>query len=270
MRTTIRRHVLALIVVGGCTDVYDFNSTSAGDPDVSDEAVNGSTPTRFVRKIYADIVGRTPETYDVSLRFQGNELFRFVADEEAAIRRRDERAAPAALAFRMWRATIVVICMSASLAHAQAIVVGAGLGLRDVDDVNLREGGVGMATASFELAVGGTVAESTVLMARVATTMIPIEPFVTSTLFGPHAQHWIAEDVFVSATVGGAAFVAYDPCTETDAHFGCGYGLQVGGLVGATQLTIDWSGHYFGHPHGMDAIPTKTWGASVLFGYQWR
>jgi hypothetical protein len=172
----------------------------------------------------------------------------------------------------MWRATIVVICTSPALAHGQAVEAAAGLGFRDVDDVFVSEGGedMGMATVSLELAVGGTVAESTVIMARVATTLIPIEPFISSTLFGPNAQYWIASDVFVGATVGGAAFIAYDPGRETDAHLGYGYSLQVGGWLGPALVTIDWASHHFGHPHGDDMIPSKTWGASMLVGYEWR
>jgi hypothetical protein len=76
--------LLAVLAVVGCTDTYDYDSTTAGDPE-GDRVPRGKSPSQFVRSVYADLVGRAPERYDFIVRFNGTEAFRFQLDEEAQL-----------------------------------------------------------------------------------------------------------------------------------------------------------------------------------------
>jgi hypothetical protein len=79
------RHLLLLVFVVGCTDVYDYDKTNAGEPETPNQTVTANTNTRFIRSVYADLLNRTPETYELVLQYQGTVLFRFNADEEALL-----------------------------------------------------------------------------------------------------------------------------------------------------------------------------------------
>ena len=81
----MRRLVLLIAFVAACTDVYDYEPTSAGEPEGGERAVRGKSSTQFLRGVYADLLGRTPETYEIVISFQGTEVFRFTADEEALL-----------------------------------------------------------------------------------------------------------------------------------------------------------------------------------------
>jgi hypothetical protein len=77
--------IVALAFATACTDVYEYEPASAGEPEGDQRAPRGKTSTQFLRGIYADILGRTPESYEIVIRFQGTEVFRFNADEEALL-----------------------------------------------------------------------------------------------------------------------------------------------------------------------------------------
>lgn len=81
----MRRLLLLLAFVAACTDVYDYDPATAGEPEGGERAVRGKSSTQFLRGIYADLLGRTPESYEIVISFQGTEVFRFVADEEALL-----------------------------------------------------------------------------------------------------------------------------------------------------------------------------------------
>jgi hypothetical protein len=81
----MRRLLLLIAFVAACTDVYDYEPTSAGEPEGGERAARGKSSTQFLRGIYADLLGRTPETYEIVISFQGTEVFRFPADEEALL-----------------------------------------------------------------------------------------------------------------------------------------------------------------------------------------
>jgi hypothetical protein len=74
--------LLAAALVLGCTDTYDYEPTNAGETEEGGRAPRGKNPSQFVRSIYADLLGRAPESYDVVLRINGEELVRFPLDEE--------------------------------------------------------------------------------------------------------------------------------------------------------------------------------------------
>jgi hypothetical protein len=81
----MKRLLLVVALVSACTDVYDYEPASAGEAEGSERAPRGKTSSQFLRGIYADLLGRTPESYEIIIRFQGTEAFRFPADEEALL-----------------------------------------------------------------------------------------------------------------------------------------------------------------------------------------
>jgi hypothetical protein len=77
--------ITAMLALGACTDTYDYEPTTAGDPEGSTREPRGKNPSQFVRSLYADVLGRQPETYDFSLQIGGTEAFRLPLDEEAQL-----------------------------------------------------------------------------------------------------------------------------------------------------------------------------------------
>ncbi len=79
--------VAALLAVGAlaCTDTtYQFDDVTIGGDDNTSEP-RARTNSQFVRAIYADLIGRTPETYDLVLLNGGVEAGRFPLDERAIV-----------------------------------------------------------------------------------------------------------------------------------------------------------------------------------------
>ena len=79
------RLLLIAALATACTDVYDYDPTSAGEPEGAERAQRGKTSSQFLRAVYADLLGRAPETYELVIKFQGTEVFRFNANEEALL-----------------------------------------------------------------------------------------------------------------------------------------------------------------------------------------
>ena len=61
----MKRFILAVALAAtACADTtYDYDPTTAGDPE-GQRAPRGKSPSQFVRGMYADLLGRAPETYD--------------------------------------------------------------------------------------------------------------------------------------------------------------------------------------------------------------
>jgi hypothetical protein len=76
--------LVALLISIGCADTYDYNAATAGEPEGGREP-RAKNSSQFVRSIYADLLGRAPESYDFVLQFDGVEQFRFPLDEEAQL-----------------------------------------------------------------------------------------------------------------------------------------------------------------------------------------
>ena len=80
------RHVLvalalALGTTAACTDTYDFDPLTVGADDT------GRTPrpksaSQFIRSVYADLYGRTPEVYDFTITNGAVVLTTFPIDEQ--------------------------------------------------------------------------------------------------------------------------------------------------------------------------------------------
>jgi len=78
--------VLAGVLAVGCTDTYDYQPATAGDPEGGSREPRAKNPSQFVRSIYADLLGRSPESYDFELRIEGvQDSFRLQLDEESAL-----------------------------------------------------------------------------------------------------------------------------------------------------------------------------------------
>jgi len=86
MRTTMRLAPIIAIALAAaaCTETLDYDPATAGDEE-GDRAPRAKTSTEFVRGVYADLLGRTPETFEFVVTFSGVEALRFRLDEEAQL-----------------------------------------------------------------------------------------------------------------------------------------------------------------------------------------
>jgi hypothetical protein len=72
----------AFLALAACAeDTYVFEDVDTGG-DGSGRAPRERTNSQFVRAVYADLIGRTPETYDFVVSVDGTEALRFPLDEE--------------------------------------------------------------------------------------------------------------------------------------------------------------------------------------------
>ena len=81
----MKRLLLMVALAAACTDTYDYDPATAGEAEGDERALRGKSSSQFLRGIYADLLGRTPETYEIVISFQGTEVFRFPASEEALL-----------------------------------------------------------------------------------------------------------------------------------------------------------------------------------------
>lgn len=77
--------LVLLAALAGCSTTYDFDPASAGTPEGSAKPLHVKTSDQFVRGIYADLLGRTPETYDFELDINGTPDVKFQIDEQTTI-----------------------------------------------------------------------------------------------------------------------------------------------------------------------------------------
>jgi hypothetical protein len=80
------KHILliAVIVASACTTTYDYDSVNAGDPDGTHQ-LQGKTSSQFVRGVFADLLGRSPESWQFTLKINGQTQFQLPIDEETEI-----------------------------------------------------------------------------------------------------------------------------------------------------------------------------------------
>jgi hypothetical protein len=79
------RTLYALVFVAACTTTYDYDPAGAGDQEGSARPPQSKTSSQFVRGIYADLLGRNPETYDFTLSINGSQVVKFTIDEETTL-----------------------------------------------------------------------------------------------------------------------------------------------------------------------------------------
>lgn len=85
---TVQRLACALVLAAaaGCGSSYQFQPVSLGDDPRGPHAPRPRTDGQFVRALYTDVVGRTPQVYDFVVRGpDGQELYRFPIDEQATL-----------------------------------------------------------------------------------------------------------------------------------------------------------------------------------------
>lgn len=75
------RLLLLVALASACTETYYYEPAEAGDEE-SDRTPRAKTSSQFLRTVYADLLGRTPESYELVVRFDGVEQLRLPVDEE--------------------------------------------------------------------------------------------------------------------------------------------------------------------------------------------
>lgn len=81
----MRAFLVVLAFVLGCTETYDYQPATAGEAEGGGRDPRGKNSSQFVRSVYADLLGRSPESFDFVLQFDGVEQFRLPLDEEAQL-----------------------------------------------------------------------------------------------------------------------------------------------------------------------------------------
>jgi hypothetical protein len=77
--------VATLVLAGSaCTDRYDYDEATAGEDDVGGRVPRSKSPSQFVRGVYADLLGRAPERYELTLTII-NDTIRFPLDEQTIL-----------------------------------------------------------------------------------------------------------------------------------------------------------------------------------------
>ena len=76
--------LIALVVASACTTTYGYDGVNAGEPDGTHQ-LQGKTSSQFVRGIYADLLGRSPESWEFVLKINGQQQFQLPIDEETEI-----------------------------------------------------------------------------------------------------------------------------------------------------------------------------------------
>jgi hypothetical protein len=81
---TIVTALAAALAAGACTDTYEYEPATAGETE-GERQPRAKTSSQFLRGLYADVLSRTPETFEFVLRLNGAEILRFPLDEEAQL-----------------------------------------------------------------------------------------------------------------------------------------------------------------------------------------
>ncbi len=77
--------VACVLAATACTTTYDYEPAEIGEPEASAREPRSKTSSQFVRDVYADLLGRTPETYDVTLTRAGVTQATLPIDEQTEL-----------------------------------------------------------------------------------------------------------------------------------------------------------------------------------------
>ena len=78
----MKRLLFIIALASACADTtYDYDPATAGDVEGGDRAPRAKSSSQFLRGLYADLLGRTPESYDFVIRAGAQEQ-RLPLDEE--------------------------------------------------------------------------------------------------------------------------------------------------------------------------------------------
>jgi hypothetical protein len=82
----MKRLLILVALAAGCADTtYDFDPASAGNTEEGQRAPRAKTSSQFLRGVYADLLGRTPESYDFVISVNGTPQLRLPLDEEVQL-----------------------------------------------------------------------------------------------------------------------------------------------------------------------------------------
>jgi len=76
--------IAAALAASACTETYAYDPATAGEAE-ADHQARAKTSSQFLRGLYADVLSRTPETFEFVVRLDGAEVLRFPLDEEAQL-----------------------------------------------------------------------------------------------------------------------------------------------------------------------------------------
>jgi hypothetical protein len=78
----MKRLLLMMALASACADTtYEYDPATAGDVEGGDRAPRAKSSSQFLRGLYADLLGRTPERYEFTLKF-GAQTLPIPIDEE--------------------------------------------------------------------------------------------------------------------------------------------------------------------------------------------
>ena len=84
MRSLQLSAAVALLLTACGDTTYSFEDVTVGEDDGAREPRERSN-SQFVRAVYADLVGRAPESYEFVVEAGPTELFRFPVDEQSLL-----------------------------------------------------------------------------------------------------------------------------------------------------------------------------------------
>ena len=85
MKAILAPLLVAAFALGACTDTYQYETATAGNEEGAGREPRAKTSSQFLRTVYADLLGRTPESYELSLSFGGGPVQKLPIDEESSL-----------------------------------------------------------------------------------------------------------------------------------------------------------------------------------------
>jgi hypothetical protein len=77
--------IACVLALAACTTTYDYDPTAVGMPDGDQRPARDKSSSQFVRGVVADLLGRTPASYDFVLEVNGTALLTLPIDEQAQL-----------------------------------------------------------------------------------------------------------------------------------------------------------------------------------------
>lgn len=81
----MKRVIAAMVFVAACATSYDYDPATAGEAEGSGRPLVAKTSSQFVRTLYADLVGRNPESFTLQISFNGTPVISTPVDEQATL-----------------------------------------------------------------------------------------------------------------------------------------------------------------------------------------
>jgi len=82
----MKRLILIVALAAACADTtYDYDPATAGDVEGGEREPRAKSSSQFLRGLYADLLGRTPESYEFVLRVNNTPQLRIPLDEEVQL-----------------------------------------------------------------------------------------------------------------------------------------------------------------------------------------